>query len=136
MTERALRFAPSMRPIALLLLLSLAACRASSPPTPGPEARCADACKVRASGCSQDECTRGCRLLMDKLVEREGAQVLACVARESGAPHKRACDDMMFAGCAVLSGVHADGGPPGPPPKTDIDIAGEDDSKSSGDDDL
>jgi hypothetical protein len=73
---------------------------------------------------------------MDKLVEREGDRVLACVARESHA--QRPCDDATFAGCAVLSGIHADGGPPAPPPKTDIDLAGEEDGKKSGggDDDL
>ena len=125
-----------MKPLALALLVVTAvtviACRASSP-TPGPEARCADACKAHASKCSEDECARGCRFLLDRLVEREGASILACVARVSSSSSARACDDLAFAECAASVGIHADGGPPAPPPKTDVDLVGEDDKKKDDD---
>jgi hypothetical protein len=98
---------------ALFLLTALAAC-AAEVPTPGPEARCADACVAKARACTSVACARGCRLVLDKLVEREGAQVLACVARAKGV-----CDDMTFADCAARSGPYANGGPAPPRPPSD-----------------
>jgi hypothetical protein len=53
--------------------------------------------------------------VLDKLVEREGVSVLACVAR---APR---CGDMTFAECAARSGPYADGGPAPPRPPSDDD---------------
>lgn len=45
-----------------------------------PESTCIDACEKRAEGCSEWECRRGCRLSLDRLVEREGDNVIACAA--------------------------------------------------------
>jgi len=92
----------------------------ASPP-PGPEARCADACVAKTHACSAAQCARGCRIVLDKLVEREGPRILACVARAQ--PGKPAtCDEMTFAECAARTGPYADGGPAPPrPPSEDGD---------------
>lgn len=83
-------------------------------PTPGPESRCAAACVAQAHACAAAPCLRGCRLVLDKLVEHEGAHVLACVARAAK------CDDATFADCAARTGPYLDGGPPPPrPPSAD-----------------
>jgi hypothetical protein len=112
-----------MRRLSLLAMLAatmLAAClqhgtRAVA--TRGPEANCADACERYASGCSAAACARGCRVAMDRLVEREQREVIGCVARAS----KTSCDDMTFAYCAARSGPYLDGGPPPPKPPSDDD---------------
>jgi hypothetical protein len=85
-------------------------------PVPGPEARCTDACRATASACQDWQCARGCRFVLDKLVEREGANVLACVAKA-----KPACSDHTFADCAVRTGPNTNGGPPPPKPPSDED---------------
>ncbi|MEI7894194.1 MAG: hypothetical protein WCI05_13960 [Myxococcales bacterium] len=90
-------------------LLLLAACRAKGAPRT-PEETCASACTARVARCGAEECARGCNFILDRLVEREMDTVLACVAKTS------ACDDPAWAKCAVLVGVHLDGGPPPPPP--------------------
>jgi len=78
---------------------------------------CVATCVKRASRqCSEDECRRGCEFILDRLLEKEGDNVVACVAR---AP--RRCTDVVWADCAAKIGVHADGGPPAPPPPTDED---------------
>ncbi len=77
----------------------------------GLEEECAKACSVRAANCSERDCSRGCNLVLDRLAEKEGDDVLACVAK--GAPR---CDDRTWAACAARIGAHADGGPPAPPP--------------------
>ncbi len=106
----------------LLLSLALAACDPPlEPPTPGPEARCADACAAQAHACTAAQCARGCRLVLDKLVEHEGANVVACVAR-AGRGTKTACSDTTFAECAARTGPLADGGPPPPRPPSDDDL--------------
>jgi hypothetical protein len=94
--------------------LVLLACRPheSSAPPAGPEASCVDGCVKRATSCDERQCTRGCRILVDRMVEREGNAVLACVARGS----KQRCDESVFAECAARVGPHADGGPPPPSP--------------------
>jgi hypothetical protein len=97
------------------LAIALAAC-SPEVPTPGPEARCADACVAKAHACSSVQCARGCQLVLDKLVKHEGARVLACVARAA-----RTCDDMTFADCAARSGPYANGGPAPPRPPSDDD---------------
>jgi hypothetical protein len=90
----------------------------------GPEARCAEACHSDARSCSEAQCARGCRIVLDKLVEHEGAQVLACVARatkrdRSTKAKPAACDEMTFADCAAHSGPYANGGPAPPRPPSD-----------------
>jgi hypothetical protein len=50
-------------------------------------------------------------LVLDRLAEKEGRNVLACVAKA-----RPACDDRAWAACAARIGEHADGGPPAPPP--------------------
>lgn len=103
-------------------------------PPPRPEATCLRACEARAPHCERGQCLRGCNLALDKLEEREGARVVSCVA------HARpACGDEVWAGCAVRTGPHADGGPGAPPPPKDYDP--DDDSpppppKSGDEDDL
>lgn len=78
---------------------------------------CVRACKARASrSCSDGECMRGCEFVLDRLVEREGENVIACVARTP-----RRCTDTVWADCAVKVGVHADGGPPPPLPPQEED---------------
>ena len=105
-----------MKPLSFAwLALALVAC-SPEVPTPGPEARCADACVAKAHACSTVQCARGCRLVLDKLVEHEGAHVLACVARAA-----KTCDDMTFADCAARSGPYANGGPAPPRPPSDDD---------------
>ncbi|MGO8999244.1 MAG: hypothetical protein ACLQVI_38455 [Polyangiaceae bacterium] len=103
--------------VAPFALATLLAC-APEAPTPGPEARCADTCVAKAHACTAAQCARGCRIVLDRLVEHEGASVLACVARAK-APH--ACDDMTFADCAARSGPYANGGPAPPRPPSDDD---------------
>src|ERR1700683_1065778 len=102
--------------VALVALASLAAC-APEAPVPRPEARCADACVAKANAGPAAQCARGCRFVLDKLVEREGAHVLACVARAD----RHACDDATFADCAARTGPYLDGGPRPPAPPSDDD---------------
>ena len=79
--------------------------------------RCVSSCVKRASReCSEDECRRGCEFILDRLLEKEGDNVIACVTR---AP--RRCTDVVWADCAAKIGVHADGGPPAPPGPVDED---------------
>lgn len=105
------------------------ACRVRSPQG-RPETRCVEDCQRRASAhCSEDECIRGCRFVLDRLVEGEGERVVACVAGgqprgEFPAPDagaKGSCGDPVWASCAVHLGAHEDGGPPVPAPLYDED---------------
>jgi hypothetical protein len=100
-----------------LVLAGAAACGAVSPAPRGFEQACAVACARSARGgaarCSDPQCARGCNLVLDRLVENEGGHVLACVETSSS------CDDRTWAACATRIGVHADGGPPAPPPPND-----------------
>ena len=84
------------------------------PPSRGPERTCQKSCAARATACSDDDCRRGCGLVLDRLVEQQGDTVVACVA--ASAPR---CDDRAWAACAARIGPHADGGPPAPPPPSD-----------------
>jgi hypothetical protein len=73
---------------------------------------CKKSCEAKASRqCTAAECERGCEFIIDRIIEREGERVIACVA--SGT---RRCTDVVWADCATTIGVHADGGPPAPPP--------------------
>jgi hypothetical protein len=96
---------------------SVAACPPAQGPHGGsPEETCTRACIHRAaSHCTEDDCGRGCRFVLDRLAEHEGDRVIDCVARTAGA-----CGDALFAECAVMIGEHADGGPPPPPPPDDL----------------
>ena len=105
--------APLLASVTFGAALGVAACRpaASSKPADVVEG-CTRACSTRAAKhCSDHDCERGCTFVLDRLVEHEEEPVLRCVAEASGA-----CDDAVWAGCAVRVGTHADGGPPPPPP--------------------
>lgn len=107
------------RAAAFAILLVLAAgCRATDPPMK-PEATCVKACGDRASQkCTDTDCRRGCRLALDRMIEKEGDRVITCVA---GAKNRR-CDEFTWADCTAAIGVHVDGGPPAPKPgKEDFD---------------
>lgn len=87
------------------------ACQAMEPRN-RPIDGCIEKCKKRAARqCSEGSCDRGCEMILDRIVEREGDHVIACVARQS-----RGCGDTVWAECASNVGAHADGGPPPPPP--------------------
>lgn len=93
---------------AALLGVALFACRGAVMP----EERCADACEQRAKDrCTSRECARGCAFILDRIVEREDGNVIACVAKSKGP-----CNDETWAVCAAHVGIHADGGPPAPEP--------------------
>jgi hypothetical protein len=100
---------------ALASVIALGAIAALSagcpPPRDGrPVSRCFADCRAHASErCSDDDCERGCRFVLDRVVEREDTAVLTCVAASS------ACTDETWARCAARIGPHADGGPPVPP---------------------
>lgn len=113
--ERENCFPPSRLPV-LSLSLALVLLGCDPPPPRGPETACAASCASRAPECGPDRCRRGCNLVLDRLVEREGDGVVACVARTGGA-----CDDRTWARCAARVGPHADGGPPAPPPPKEFD---------------
>ena len=97
---------------ALAVALAAAACLAKAPPSTV-EDTCAVACTSKAPGCTNTQCVRGCNLTIDRIAEHEEDHVLDCVARA------RVCEDAVWASCATLIGVHADGGPPAPPPPQD-----------------
>jgi hypothetical protein len=88
---------------ALAFAVLLVACKGAD----APEARCEDKCTAKvASNCSSKQCARGCAFILDRIVEREDDNVLACVGKAKG------CDDPTWAECAVAVGVHASGAPP------------------------
>ena len=96
---------------------AITACGQVLEPANKPIDACVYKCKTRASrSCSEDECRRGCEFILDRLLEREGDNVIACVVRTP-----RRCTDVVWAECAARIGVHADGGPPAPPPPSDED---------------
>jgi hypothetical protein len=99
--------------VSLLALVS--ACNSESPPR-GPEETCAKSCEARATNCTRRECWRGCTLVLDRLAEHEGDRVVACVARSASS-----CSDRAWAHCATRVGPHEDGGPPAPPPPSDVE---------------
>jgi hypothetical protein len=79
-------------------------------PRERPDVVCADACEKKIVGCSEQECTRGCAFVLDRLVEHQQDAVLGCMERS------KTCGDVDWAECAVKIGPHADGGPDVPPP--------------------
>ena len=76
-----------------------------------PETGCNAQCNARATQCSEDDCERGCRFVLDRLVEHEGPNVVACVSKTIPT---LGCGDPIWAECAARVGMHADGGPPPP----------------------
>lgn len=103
--------------LALVLVLGMAACGRALEPANKPIDTCVKSCNERASRqCSEAECARGCEFILDRIIEKEGDNVLACVARTP-----RRCTDIVWADCAAHIGDHADGGPPAPPPPQDED---------------
>lgn len=93
---------------ALTGVLVVAACRTREPKTPA--AKCQEQCEARAGEqCTAAECERGCEFILDRLVEHEGENVIACMAKT-----RRRCSDVVWAECAAHVGPHADGGPPAP----------------------
>jgi hypothetical protein len=114
-----------MKRIAVVAAVVVAAavflgCPSATTPVGRPETKCVDDCKMHASKtCADDECARGCRFILDRLVEHEGHNVVACVAQA------KTCDDPTWADCAAKIGPHADGGPPAPPPPKEDDGFGE-----------
>ena len=105
--------------VSLLIALAvgaLGACQAMEPSNK-PVDTCVRSCKTRASrSCTEGECMRGCEFILDRLVEKEGDNVIACVAGRA-----RRCSDVVWADCAAHIGVHTDGGPPAPLPPTEDD---------------
>ena len=102
--------------VGLALTLASASCRVLEPSNKPLDA-CRRSCESKAKKQSADhECERGCELILDRLVEREGERVIACVAASP-----RRCTDVVWADCAARVGPHADGGPPGPPPPVEED---------------
>ena len=96
---------------------ALTGCGRTFEPNNRPVDMCVHACNLRASReCSDSECQRGCEFILDRLLEKEGDNVVACVAHRA-----RRCSDVVWADCAARIGVHADGGPPPPPPPTEED---------------
>ncbi|HVJ94847.1 MAG TPA: hypothetical protein VM580_33920 [Labilithrix sp.] len=100
----------------ILVALSAASCRVLAPENKPLEA-CRRSCERRAKEvCTPAQCERGCELILDRLIEREGENVVGCVAAGP-----RRCTDVVWADCASRVGAHADGGPPGPPPPPEED---------------
>ena len=95
-----------MRALALVSFVAVAALVGCPEPKDRPDVACADACKVQlARICEPHDCERGCAFVLDRLAEHEQTTVLDCMKP------KQACDDNVWAECAVRVGPHADGGP-------------------------
>jgi hypothetical protein len=101
--------------------VAFAACDKPTTPPTGPESICATSCKLHVPVCAEEGCWRGCNLILDRLAEHEGDNVIACVAKTA-----KVCDDHAWAHCAARVGIHADGGPPAPPPPKDIEDVDQD----------
>ena len=109
------RLSPVRPALALLLVLFLVVSCHALEPSNKPIDACLKACSAHAArSCSDAECARGCEFILDRLVENEMRNVIACVGRTP-----RRCSDMVWADCAAHVGIHADGGPPAPPPPSD-----------------
>lgn len=100
----------SLTTCVLALAVFSTGCPSATAPEGKHESACVEDCRARAKACDEDVCARGCRFVIDRLMEHEGKNVVACMASA------KACDDPTWADCAAKVGVHADGGPPAPPP--------------------
>lgn len=97
---------------AIAAAIALTACGRALEPENKRVDTCVRSCEERLErSCASSECRRGCEFILDRLVEKEQNNVLACVGRDA-----RRCSDVVWADCAAHIGVHADGGPPAPPP--------------------
>lgn len=102
--------------VGLALTVASASCRVVEPSNKPLDA-CRRSCESKANKqCTDNQCERGCEMILDRLVEREGERVIGCVAASP-----RRCTDVVWADCAARVGPHADGGPPAPPPPPDDD---------------
>lgn len=98
------------------VVLGSASCRVFEPSNK-PLDGCRRSCEAKAKRqCTEQQCERGCELILDRIVERESENVIACVAASP-----RRCTDVVWAECGVRVGVHADGGPPAPAPPPEED---------------
>jgi hypothetical protein len=104
-----------MRGFVRLFVIVIAwSCRATEPAN-RPLDRCRASCEAKAKRqCTAAQCERGCEMILDRILEREGENVIRCVAKGP-----RICTDVVWADCATHIGVHADGGPPAPAPAPD-----------------
>ena len=94
------------------LVPSASGCGRVLEPANRPIDGCVRSCTKRISRqCSEAECARGCEFILDRILEKESDNVIACIARGP-----RRCTDVVWADCAAKIGVHADGGPPETPP--------------------
>jgi hypothetical protein len=94
------------------LVPSLGGCGRVLEPANRPVDGCVRSCTAHLSRqCSLAECERGCEFILDRILEKESENVLACIARSP-----RRCTDVVWADCAAKIGIHADGGPPEAPP--------------------
>ena len=104
------------------------------------EATCVERCNAALTDrCDDRACVRACRFVLDRLIGGDRETIIACVK----AAEKPACDDRVWARCAAQTGVHADGGPPAPPPLKDDEFDDEEadgpapaDTADDDDDDL
>lgn len=104
-----MRLASKLAFPAALAFVALALSACPEPKTP--ESVCSAKCeKDLAPKCDDKACERGCLFVLDRLVENEGDNVLACMKSA------KECDDKAWADCAARIGVHADSGPGAPPP--------------------
>lgn len=102
--------------LATLLAIGVSACPAPARP-PNPIEQCTELCRVEAKRvCSENDCARGCELVLDRLVEHETKGIVACVKKS-----RKSCTDGAWAECGALVGPHADGGPPALPPPDPFD---------------
>jgi hypothetical protein len=95
-----------------LTFVVVSACRPVAP-TDELNRQCVTACaKQSLAACDDTGCERGCRIILDRVVEREVATVLACIQTEN-----KGCRDAQWASCGAKV-PYRDGGPPAPlPPK-------------------
>ena len=98
---------------ALVSLFAFAPACHPTDATPGAEERCTQRCLDQAPKCEPSSCERGCRFVLDRLVEHEGKTILGCVARVSMSAQVCAADK-TWARCAVELGPYVDGGPNAP----------------------
>lgn len=89
--------AVSVFALAGALVFSSASCRVFEPSNK-PIDGCRRSCEAKAKRqCTDAQCERGCELILDRLVEREGENVIACVASSP-----RRCTDVVWADLSLI----------------------------------
>jgi hypothetical protein len=106
---RLARRAADVKRFVSFILVSIVVIACIPEPRERPDIACADACKAHKNKCDEHECERGCAFVIDRLVEHQQTEILACVEQAN------ACDDPVWAECGAKIGAHADGGPDTPP---------------------